>query len=836
MNNTYTVKDGDTLGVIARQYGVNTAEIQALNPIITNPGYIKPGWELKLPDTAPKPGLPPPMYADNTSSVALKGQAQCDEELVDVAHITGEPHFFILTDKQSKALKKEIRAVQKVMDELHQNLAKALPAMQCKKTQNPGASCACSGCVKEAWAVKAEGAGLLKRDLKPRQTKAAPPTTDKDLQGAIFALQQARDWYQAYEPRSYGWTQFEDNWKLLKSKKITELDQEIGKLRAELAAQKKAESDDSSTSASNAAPDLRHGKGRSSETQRGSQTRSGITVVEVILFSDPTRRHYVSIPWRSTTAWNVRVPTRVMAGKPFNKQLAADLIKDIKNAVGEGRRAGPLGNLELKISTWTSKQDNLLNTLHQEVSWTSNQSDASRYAISAEAHALRFAASASAGVNNWNPKEGSIDVGVKGSAAFSLAEASASLNSYFPDQGGYVANMVYRNALKQEVLHPMGVFRMSGKLELSCFVGAKLQGEAGVKTQYKPTETPAGATALLGTPTMEVGPGGNIGVKCDAFAGAQTGGALSGAFEWVEPEKQGTGKAFVGQANANSNWAKLAELKVEGNVALGIGAHGEIGISIADNRLAFNCKGSLIFGPGAGGGFGALVDVEQVGKLTLLFCNALADVDYRHLSGVTEDAFRYMASGLYQVATSPAKSFSSAFKDGAFEMIKWWDKRAATRIEAEALANYLIGHEKDKIIRVGNQAIQLSVLPPETMGPMVYLLTEGVVAKGIGSFNERQEQALVILLSEVRRWRQFIEVLEHCSLDGTKVKAMNSLERINDLLTGDEQDKFNRFIDSLAVKQNSDSPARAAWKPSNAWRKEKVLVAAQNSGRFDGLA
>ena len=149
-----------------------------------------------------------------------------------------------------------------------------------------------------------------------------------------------------------------------------------------------------------------------------------------------------------------------MAGKPFNKQLAADLIKDIKNAVSGGRKAGPLGNLELKISTWTSKKDNLLNTLHQEVSWTSNQSDAAPYAIDGEAHALRFAASASAGVNNWNPAEGNIDVGVKGSAAFSLAEASVSMNSFFPNQGGYVATMAYRNALKKEVLHPMGVFRM----------------------------------------------------------------------------------------------------------------------------------------------------------------------------------------------------------------------------------------------------------------------------------------------------------------------------------------------------------------------------------------
>lgn len=495
-----------------------------------------------------------------------------------------------------------------------------------------------------------------------------------------------------------------------------------------------------------------------------------------------------------------------------------------------------MGSLELKISSWTSKEDNLLNALHQEVSWTSNESDASPYAFAGEAHALRFAASASGGVNNWNPKEGNIDVGVKGSAAFSLAEASVSLNSYFPDQGGYVANMAYRNALGKEVLHPMGVFRLSGKLELSCFVGAKSQGAAGVKTQYKPTETPAGATALLGTPTMEVGPSGNIGVKCEAFAGAQTGGALSGSFDWIEPNKQGTGKALVGQANTSSNWVKLAEIKVEGNLALGIGAGGEFGFSIANNRLAFNCKGSMVFGPGAGGGFATVVDVDQVGKLTKLFCNALADMDYRHLLGVTEEAFSYMATGLYEVATSPVTKAIEGFELGREEMLAWWEDRQATKVEAVALADHLIRLNTDKIMRIQGQDIPLSVLPPETIGPMVYLLTEGVIAKGIGSFNEKQEQALVILLSEVRQWRQFIEVLEHCSLDATKVNAMETLERINALLNGYEQDQFNRFIDSLAINQASDRPFRLAWSPRNAWRKEKVLVAAQKSGRFSGLA
>ncbi|KJJ97598.1 peptidoglycan-binding protein, partial [Pseudomonas sp. 5] len=140
--------------------------------------------------------------------------------MVDVAHVTGEPHFYVLTAKQSKALKQEINAVQKLMDELHQNLAKALPALQCKKPQAPMASCTCAGCVKDAWAQKAEGAGLLVRETKPQPSTIAPLTTDKDLQGRLATLQQARDWYQDYKPSALRTTQFESNWKSLQSKKV----------------------------------------------------------------------------------------------------------------------------------------------------------------------------------------------------------------------------------------------------------------------------------------------------------------------------------------------------------------------------------------------------------------------------------------------------------------------------------------------------------------------------------------------------------------------------------------------------------------------------------------
>ncbi|MGY2293784.1 LysM domain-containing protein, partial [Pseudomonas sp. SDO528_S397] len=196
------------------------------------------------------------------------------------------------------------------------------------------------------------------------------------------------------------------------------------------------------------------------------------------------------------------------------------------------------------------------------------------------------------------------------------------------------------------------------------------------------------------------------------------------------------------------------------------------------------------------------------------------------------DAFSYLASGLFRVMTSPGKAIGKAFDDSFLKMALWWEKRAASKVEAANLARYVLDHHVDKVITVRLQPIPFGLLPPETLGPMVYLLTEGFVE----SFNEQQEKALVILLSEIRTWRHFIEVLEHCSPRAEKVNAMKSLERINALLDSHEQNQFNWFIDSLAINSSTDTSTRMAWKPSNAWRKEKRLLAARNSGRFDGLA
>lgn len=836
MSNTYTVKSGDTLGSIAAANKCSVADLRALNPIITDSNHIKTGWALKLPDTSAK-AMPPPKHADNQSTTAVKGAVECKDELVEVIHITGEEHFYILTEKESNALKKESDLVKKLMDELHQNLASATEAGKCTKTKDPQASCSCTSCVKDKWNAKAEEAGLLQRSPP---IVAKPKTVierKEDLQGQLATVQQARDWYSRYTPQpAFEGNYLETNWEGLRNKKVAELNAEIQSLRTRIAAQGKAEAGDSSTSANGAAPDIKHGKGKASDTQKGKQVKTGITTVEYISFRDPTRRHYIPIRTREQFTWSVKVPTTVMQGKPFDKNLAKNLIKDIRTAVSDGRKTSPLGSLEAKLTSWTSKDDNLLNALHKECSWTSNEADSAIYAVSAEAHAFRFAASASAGINSWEPGKGNVEVGVKGSAAISLAEGSVALKGYFPDQGGYVVRMPYRNAEGKEVVSDIGIFRLEGKVELSCFLGATAQGQAGVKAQYKPKEAEAsGATALISTPDIAVDKrrGGSLGVKGNAFAGVQGGGTVTGTLKWLDSTKQGVGRITAGQANdsGSTDWSSLVEVKAEGNAALGIGAGFDFGIEISANRLAINCKASLVFGPGAGGGFGTSVDIEKIGDLIYVFCNALSKADFHYQLAVTEEAFQYMARGLFQIMSQPGDTIGKAFTDNANDMRLWWKKRIATKQEAQNIAAYLL---KNKTIKVNTKSIPISFLPPETVGPIIYLLTESFVE----SWVEEQEKAVVFLLSHLRTWRHFIHVLEHCSSDGKKVDAMRSLNRINALLDGHEQLQFNKFTKSLAVTNDTapEKTALIAWQPSQTWRKEKTLLAAQRSGLFDRIA
>lgn len=850
---SYLVRAGDTLGLIAKAHGTSPADIQAANPIIQDRDRIQAGWKLSIPGsgqtsasadmTAATPiqkqkttELPAPQHAGDCSSSSVKGAPPCSDEVLDVVHFTGDGNqLFVLTEAQSRELKTEVDHVQALMDEFHGIVVGATSGQCLKTAANPEAACSCTACKKREWAKKAEEAGLL--ELKPvLPPPAVPDTTEAAIQAQIAELQQARDFFQEYGTlaalrRGHIHNSVENNWRTLCARKVAQIEAEIAALQARLPVSTGPK--DSETFAGGGKPDANsaYSRSRSLETGRGSATRHGIR--EVIIFSRPDRRYYVSARFmeRVTTRWNYKLNTQVMREKPFGPALARELMDEIKKQIGESAKAAPLGKLEGKLSLWKSQDDNLLNTLHQELyKYESPQRDNDRFALSAEAHALRFAASASAGIRSFNPKKGEIDVGVKCEAAFSLAEGKVTTTTYFPNRAGSTLQISYRNALGHPVRHSFGSFRLNGSLELSCFAGVKGSAEAGVKTGKGAAEGPSGALALLGTPSIDASKaGGRAGLKAEGFAGAEAGGALSGAVEWLPPADFGKGSSNPGAlTSGNSNWNALAQIKAEGNLALGIGFEGDFGISVHEGYFAITCKANLVFGPGAGGGFGTVVDLEKVWDLIVLVCETLNQIEYRHLIGVQELAFLSISQVLYKAALAPGEAVESIIGSGVRALNVWWERREAGMAEAAMLTKGILEH---RAVKVGTRLMPIDKLPPETIGPMLWVLTESYLGQ---EKNLDQELAIVEILSRIRRWRHLIESLEHMSQDGSKVRATDSLERINSFLVDKQQDDFNRFLDSLAIQgQPTVAPSQYAWSVNDSlvYGEQKRLLLA-SAGRL----
>ncbi|WP_312931450.1 LysM peptidoglycan-binding domain-containing protein [Stutzerimonas nitrititolerans] len=865
-SSAYVVQAGDTLESIAKARGISQADIQAANPIIQDRNKIQAGWKLNLPGTgqpaAPARGapakpatvpsstpsqtrqqadLPPPQHAGDCSSAAVKGAPPCSDEVVDVVHFTGdENRLFVLTEAYSRELKTEVDRVQALMDEFHGIVAQAT-ASQCLKTAaNPEATCTCTACRKREWAGKAEDAGLI--ELKAIQPPTVvPDTKEADLQAQIAELRDARDFFDRYGTlaalrRGHVHTAVENNWRTLCARKVAQIEAEIAALQASLPAS--TGSKDAETFAGGGKPDPNspYSRSRSVETGRGRATTHGIR--EVVIFSTPDRRYYVSERFwsRITKTWRYKLHTQVMREKPFSPALVKDLMDEIKTQIGESAKAGPLGKLEGKLSLWKSQDDNLLNTLHQELyQYESPQRDNDRFALSAEAHALRFAASASAGIRSFNPAKGEIDVGVKCEAAFSLAEGRITTTTYFPSRAGSTLQISYRNALGDPVRHSFGSFRLNGSLELSCFAGVKGGVEAGVKTGKGAAEGPSGALALLGTPSIDASKaGGRAGLKAEGFAGGEAGGALSGAVEWLPPADFGKNSGSPGAlTSGNAGWSALAQIKAEGNLAFGVGAEVDFGIVLRQDHFAIHCKASLVFGPGAGGGFGTVVDLEKVWDLIVLVCGTLNDVDYRYLLGIQADAFRAIYQLLYKAMLSPGSTIAELLEGGIQSLDSWWERREAGMREADELTKSILLYNA---VSVSNRFLSIDRLPPETIGPMLWTLTETYIGQ---THSPLQEKAIVHILSSIRRWRHMLEALEHMSVDGTEVNAMKSLERINSFLVDKQQDDFNKFLDGLALHGEATKPAmQYAWNVNDSMaygeEKNKRLLAAsrQPSTRY----
>lgn len=122
MSQQHEVRAGETLSHIAQRYQVPVSEIQARNPFIKDPDLIQIGWKLHIPanSSSGSEDLPPPQAANDTSSTEASCN-DCQVELVELIHITGETgSVHALTERQRNELDKAVEALQSPLQGLQQ--------------------------------------------------------------------------------------------------------------------------------------------------------------------------------------------------------------------------------------------------------------------------------------------------------------------------------------------------------------------------------------------------------------------------------------------------------------------------------------------------------------------------------------------------------------------------------------------------------------------------------------------------------------------------------------------------------------------------------------------
>ncbi|WP_417884463.1 hypothetical protein [Vibrio rumoiensis] len=421
------------------------------------------------------------------------------------------------------------------------------------------------------------------------------------------------------------------------------------------------------------------------------------------------------------------------------------------------------------------------------------------FAVSSSAKLFRWAAQASADSKLELQDGVSADIGVGTNASFSLAEAAVKTTAYVPYKKGWDLSLTYQNENKEECRYSFGRFRFSAAIELSAFLGVTASGNAGATaTTDTKVENPNPGTDIIIAPNVSIGsqdatkttPGGNIGVKAEGFAGAQLGGQVTGAVEWLDPDDA-----------PKLDFAALAQVTAEGNVAFGAGAGVDFQLALLNEKFYLHCSAQVVWGPGAKGGFATEIDGGKLFDLFIVIAKGLQYVDYRQLKNIESPVYEYFKNSTYvafasEFFESPDEALSSYFNKGVRFVNNFFIESRKLREDALRIADNVL-NDNSQVWEKYDQ----SLLFPETIGMMLNTL----VTDFFWQSTEKQEKAICYLLSKtVTSWRKLSEILCRMNKDGHKEGNVNAmianLTRINAILDGDQQDEFDDWILELSVK------------------------------------
>lgn len=227
-----------------------------------------------------------------------------------------------------------------------------------------------------------------------------------------------------------------------------------------------------------------------------------------------------------------------------------------------------------------------------------------------------------------------------------------------------------------------------------------------------------------------------------------------------------------------AEFKSLLEVKAEAAVSAGIGAGFNFKVCLSEGKLVLYVKGSLVLGPGGGGGVAAELNRSQIWELIKFIRWSLEQSDFRFLEWIEAEAFEHITFLLKVFAVSES-DFENLIQLSVVRINEYWKSltTADTRVKDTA----------DKVL----QNESLNALTPSAKAEVLSILIEDSTPFLGSSDPYREVSALAALkiLETISSHREFIEVLKRIGNDGGK-------GNLNDLRTNYAQLMFQRLFKS----------------------------------------
>ena len=383
---------------------------------------------------------------------------------------------------------------------------------------------------------------------------------------------------------------------------------------------------------------------------------------------------------------------------------------------------------------------------------------------SAGAQWMRYASGASAKANFIDFKKGKISGNLNANSRFALGQAQIKVASYLPNAQGY--NVKLPNIATKDDLD-FGYFKMELDCTLAGFAGACTTIDLGVNFDVKDNVLKISTKEDRKKTSKEE----EIAkTRAELFAGVSGEIDVNAKALWKNPEE-------------NHQFSIIAKIGYGVKGALGLGAEGEFLINFQDGKFILRAKAGLVYGAGASGKVGFMIDAKTIIHMAQFIYHLLMKADYRTLDCIKEDAFYALSSYLVQSIADASELVEERWN----KLEEWWEDDKQALQKAKALAKSINSGAKDELLRVCTL---------EAKGKMLAILAH----TSFRSFEESQEDAVNHILKYVQSRDEARNVFKSISLNGKRISEKEGKEKLDKLLDWADQRTFDRWHENLAFK------------------------------------